>query len=97
MINSCSQQLRKNVDLKIRHLDKLDTLERLLDIKVLTRLAKVQPNPISFCMDHGAYNSSCIGPIWAHEVLRGPRYRAFSGTTLGQHPGKEGYFQQVAI
>ena len=66
-------------------------------LKVLTRLAKVRPNPISFCMDHGAYNSSCIGAIWAHEVLRGPRYRAFSGTTLGQHPGKEGYFQQVAI
>jgi len=48
-------------------------------------------------MDHGAYNSSCIGPIWAHEVLRGPRYRAFSGTTLLQQAGTRDEFQQVAI
>ena len=38
-------------------------------IKVLTSLTKVQPNPISFCMDHGAYHGSWIGPLWAHEVL----------------------------
>ena len=50
--------------------------------KVLTSLTKVQPNPISYCMDHGAYNSSWIGPLRAFQVLLGPRYRAFSGKTL---------------
>ena len=40
-------------------------------------------NPISYCMNHGEYNSSYIGPLRALQVLLGLRYRAFSGKTLG--------------
>ena len=64
---------------------------------MLTRVAKVQPNPISFCMGHGAYKSSCIGPSAALQELSGPRYRPFSGTTLAEQAGTRDEFQQVAV
>ena len=48
-------------------------------------------------MDHVAHNPSRIGQLGAHEVLCVPRYRPFSGITLGEQAGKGGDFQQVAL
>ena len=70
---------------------------RWISVKVLTRVAKVQPNPISCCMDLRAYESLYLSPERALEALSGLRYWAFSGTTLGEQAGKGRYFQPMAI
>ena len=54
---------------------------------MVTSLTKDQPNPIFFCMGHGAHKSSRTGPISALQMFSGPRYRAFSGKNLGGYPG----------
>ena len=63
--------------------EEMECEKYLLTIKVVTSLTKDELNPIFFCMGHGAHKSSWTGPIRALQMFSGPRYRAFSGKTLG--------------
>ena len=65
-------------------LNSIPTFQRCLlrcTLKVVTSLTEDQPNTILFC--HRAHKSSWTGPIRALQMFSEPRYRVFSGKTLG--------------